>query len=241
MTSPFESINIVDAAVEQLIADAKRLGLVWSLVQATVAPVTGTPGVWPIHNTYVIQDNDTNVTRAISLIGNIAGGTRVMIMHVPPQGNYIIGATSSFTPGVQYVAWSSTSSPSIGASPTALFTITGVSYQPLRAYRVSFGQMISSSLSNTYADFRLHKQGGTQLGEYGRYTTVALGTNYHASGALYVSNPTSVTVSNQTVELRVSASIGTITQFASSDTARFLIVEDCGPAASFPFATSVLV
>ena len=85
------SDNTAVDAVRELLSQAKRLNLIWTLIPATVAPITGAVNVWPSSNTYVIQDNDINVSRAMSLVGCVRGGTRVMIMHVPPQGNYIIG------------------------------------------------------------------------------------------------------------------------------------------------------
>lgn len=91
-----ESFNINDivlAAVNQLKTEASRLGISWNLIPATVATISGSSGgEWPASNVYVIQDNDTNVSRSMSLIGRVRPGTRVMLMHVPPQGNYIIGS-----------------------------------------------------------------------------------------------------------------------------------------------------
>jgi hypothetical protein len=91
MTSPEEPIDVAGVAAEELIAQARRLGIVWTLIPGTVSSVANSSGMWPASNTWVVQDNDTNPTRAMSLIGPIAEDTRVMIMHVPPQGNYIIG------------------------------------------------------------------------------------------------------------------------------------------------------
>lgn len=86
-----EIVNAIGVGVDEIIRNAQQLGLTWTLIPATTATITGGKSYWPPTNTYVIQDNDTTVTRAISLIGRVFSGTRVMIMHVPPAGNYIIG------------------------------------------------------------------------------------------------------------------------------------------------------
>lgn len=90
MTSPIEP-DLIGSAVEELINQAKRLGLTWSIIPGTVSSVSSSSGLWPASNTWVVQDNDSNPTRAMSLVGPVAESTRVMLMHVPPQGNYIIG------------------------------------------------------------------------------------------------------------------------------------------------------
>lgn len=91
MTQPMSIVNAIDVGIEEVVQNAQRLGLTWTLIPATTAAVTGATPYWPPTNTYVIQDNDTTVTRAMSLIGRVFGNTRVMIMRVPPSGNYIIG------------------------------------------------------------------------------------------------------------------------------------------------------
>lgn len=93
MTSP-----AVDATTVALIEQARRLGLAWTLTPATVS-VDSTD----VMNVQVIIDGSPlNATRAISLIGQLVTGTRVMVISVPPQGNYIIGFYGS---GGQWTEW----------------------------------------------------------------------------------------------------------------------------------------
>lgn len=99
--SAFNNTDATLAAINQLKLDADRLGISWTLIPATAAVVSGGgSNYWPASNVYVIQDNDVNPSRAISLIGRVASSARVMIMHVPPQGSYIIGTFGDTTTDV---------------------------------------------------------------------------------------------------------------------------------------------
>lgn len=88
MTQPERQVgsDAVTAGVETLVAMARRLGLTWRLVPATVSAGATASGVVP-----VIFDNDTTETSTISMIGAVAEGVRVFVLSIPPQGNYIIG------------------------------------------------------------------------------------------------------------------------------------------------------
>lgn len=73
--------------VQALINNAKRLGLLWTLTPGTVAPAAGASSLVP-----VIVDGDDIAINTVSLIGAQSSGMRVMVLTVPPAGNYIIGA-----------------------------------------------------------------------------------------------------------------------------------------------------
>lgn len=79
----------IGTALSEFMSQAQRLGIVWSLRLATV---TGNIDV--IQNTsatrIVLDGDDARIT-ANSLIGRLAGTTRVFVMFVPPAGSYIIG------------------------------------------------------------------------------------------------------------------------------------------------------
>lgn len=82
MTQPAQ-----DATTAAIVAQARRLGLTWTLTPATVAQDSS-----DMMNVQVtIDGSPLNPTRAISLIGQLMADTRVMIATVPPQGNYIVG------------------------------------------------------------------------------------------------------------------------------------------------------
>lgn len=120
MTSP-ENTEAIGVGAEEIVSQARRLGLSWTLIPATAATVSGTSSnAWPPSNTWVVQDNDSSPTRAISLIGPVASGARVMVLHVPPQGNYILGTIGVGGPsGIGASAWTDY------GTPSTIWTSTG--------------------------------------------------------------------------------------------------------------------
>jgi hypothetical protein len=78
------------AGTKQLIEDAQRLGILWTLRPATVNSTS------PLKVTF---DGDDVPISAVSLVGALAAGTRVMGLLIPPGGNFIIGFNdgSAFT------------------------------------------------------------------------------------------------------------------------------------------------
>lgn len=91
----------IDATTVALIEQARRLGLTWTLTPATVS--TDSSDVMNVQ--VLIDGSPLNATRAISLIGQLVTGMRVMVASVPPQGNYIIGFYGS---GGQWTEWTPT-------------------------------------------------------------------------------------------------------------------------------------
>lgn len=74
------------ALVKSLIAQARRLGLVWTMRNATV--VDGTD----VNRTVIRFDGDTGSSfDIISVIGRVITGQRVVVASVPPAGQFIIG------------------------------------------------------------------------------------------------------------------------------------------------------
>jgi hypothetical protein len=77
----------VGVGIEALVETFRRMGLMWRLLPATVfADDTNTPT-----SLRITIDGDTDPTRAISLVGLPPQGSRVFVMVVPPQGNYVVG------------------------------------------------------------------------------------------------------------------------------------------------------
>lgn len=85
MTAP-EDVGI---GIQTMVETFQRLGLMWRLVKGTVFDAANTPTL-----TLVTFDTDDDPSNCISMIGQVAAGTRVYVMVVPPQGNYIIGLGS---------------------------------------------------------------------------------------------------------------------------------------------------
>jgi hypothetical protein len=80
------------ALVQEVKDNANRLGLTWQIIAASVAD--------PLIPT-VVFDSDALVIAApaVSLIGVVAAGDRVMVMAVPPAGTYIIGGPPAMNGG----------------------------------------------------------------------------------------------------------------------------------------------
>ncbi|MGI0012086.1 MAG: hypothetical protein ACREBU_01390 [Nitrososphaera sp.] len=91
------SAQLVAAGVKELISDASRLGLVWQLKFATVTTIVG----GAIIN--VRLDGDPSFAAgvpAVLLVPAPVVGERVVVLFVPPSGNYVIAnSTRSVTPG----------------------------------------------------------------------------------------------------------------------------------------------
>lgn len=111
MTAPSPELIVV-GAVGEVKSNADNLDLTWALRPATVDSFSGS-------TLSVIMDGDTITVPAISLLGYVPAGTRVMIMNVPPSGLYAI-APLSYTNDSAYtdyamVTTSSGTPPSVGS------------------------------------------------------------------------------------------------------------------------------
>jgi hypothetical protein len=76
------------AAAKQVVADARRLGLTWTLQNGTVTSTS------PIK---VEMDGDNVSIQVASMIGSVSLGLRVYVIQVPPAGNFIVGFVGSIS------------------------------------------------------------------------------------------------------------------------------------------------
>lgn len=76
-------IAALTAAAQQVVADAKRLGLTWTLQNGTVTALQP--------NLQVQMDGDAVSIQVASMIGSIALGQRVYVIQVPPAGSFVVG------------------------------------------------------------------------------------------------------------------------------------------------------
>lgn len=79
----------IGLGVEELISQAKRLGLLQTYRPATITDVPTEFSSFA--NFLAILDGDDAPIPVQSLVGGLVVGTRVMVMTVPPQGVYVIG------------------------------------------------------------------------------------------------------------------------------------------------------
>lgn len=109
-----ESAELAVGAVKEVQDNAKSLGLNWILRPATIGTYDDDTNV-----AIATFDGDAESVPMISLVGYLAAGTRVMVMVVPPSGNYITGITGyvgdSAWINYSMVAFSTGVSPSVGS------------------------------------------------------------------------------------------------------------------------------
>lgn len=144
----------VKVPVKQLatavIQRAERLGLKWHLRPATVTNPTlaGAP--------QIIYDGDTVAIRAVSLIGPVVEGDRVMALISPPAGNHIVGWVGDGGPQgtIAYVERSTSSTAS--ASPQGVLRLDAVPLKAGRRYRFRTSHLlITSTVANDVGTARL--------------------------------------------------------------------------------------
>ena len=79
------------AAAKQVVADARRLGLVWTMQNGTVTATS------PVK---VEMDGDNVSILVTSMIGAVTLGLRVYVIQVPPAGNFIVGFVGAAQPAL---------------------------------------------------------------------------------------------------------------------------------------------
>lgn len=75
--------QLLGTAAEAIVDNAKDLGLTWTLRPATAVKNVNGPAI--------VYDGDTEVLGVVPLQGTAIPGDRVMVLQIPPGGNYIIG------------------------------------------------------------------------------------------------------------------------------------------------------
>lgn len=114
--------GVFGVGTQAIVDNAVRLGLTWRLVPATV-----TADSFPT-NVFITLDGDTQPSRAQSLIGNISSGQRVMVLIVPPQGCYIIGALG-VTLDQSFVTYNVNGAVGVDSTASATYTNLGTTLQ----------------------------------------------------------------------------------------------------------------
>lgn len=232
--------NIIVAA-QTVVAEAKRLGLLWSVRYATVVS-GGDPG-----NVHVIYDGDpedTVVEFLVSVVGKFHYGQRVVVFAVPPAGNFVVGTLNSpkyADAGAQVGFVSSiANSAAIGTTPTAVLTqFTNMQLYDGVAYRVicdgnhfSSGAGILDQLS--FWTDAVSTGGTVFLGNH--RTEGGASTHYHAQQIFRKVGTRLV----DTWYLASNSTSGTVTQFAGITTARYVEVQVAGRAEDYPDTPTII-
>lgn len=138
---PLTQTEITDL-VGQVVANANKLGLVWQL---RPGEVLGTDG----SNALVQMDGDTVPIPVTPIDGTPPVGTRVFVVAVPPNDNYIIGR--QFGPVVDTLTDTPDGSGFLTVTHDAGFTPTSVIVQPSAPISggTIFGQAVVDTITAT--------------------------------------------------------------------------------------------
>jgi hypothetical protein len=154
-------VDTYAAGTKQLIDDAQRLGISWTLRPGTVTISS------PLKVTF--DGDDTPIT-AVSLIGVLAEATRVMGLLIPPGGNFIVGYndgnthTSRLAPFANFAgagALGSTSSATFVNIPILPF-VTVVKQFDANTSNISLimSQSLFTTIAATGVEFGINLAGG---------------------------------------------------------------------------------
>ncbi len=166
---------------------------------------------------------DRTSSETLTLDGNLritgelrVGGTR--------QGKGYVDSTSL-----------DTSLPPIGNTPATAVFVSNVTWEAGRAYKVSFGTNVESSLAGALCRFQLHKtdESGTLMWDFGDWRTEG-GNDMHVGGDGYIRR-TAGTDLVATIALSIATITGgeTTTHLGSAARPRFLLIEDIGSSSDY--------
>jgi len=226
------------ATVEELLRHAKRLGLIWDLRPATVSNTTAsTLGAYePI----VIMDQDvaTAAIPVVSFVGPVAVNMRVMVMRVPPAGNYIIGIISANAVKRYEIGSVASHGTTITTTETVLETFTNFAILPQAAYRIEVdGALVAATTTLTRFRLRKTNTAGQSLSASDAFPGVGLGQGpmRHVG---YFRNTGAATLTYNLV-LTAATFASTSTWYADSETPRYVSIQYAGPAVDYPSAVVV--
>ncbi|HSJ75324.1 MAG TPA: hypothetical protein VK899_03955 [Gemmatimonadales bacterium] len=95
--------DLVATGALALVDNASRLGLTWKIRLATV----NTTGANP---TVIVDGDDTTTLNAVPMFGNMAIGSRVYVLLIPPDGVYIVGQVAAWESGSETLTFASATS-----------------------------------------------------------------------------------------------------------------------------------
>jgi hypothetical protein len=209
------------AGITALLTEARRLGLVWGLRPAT-AQGDGN----------YIYDGDQEPIKAVNLITPVSAGYRVMIMFVPPSGNYVVGELSPPPRGRGLFIETSetTSSPAVGTSESTVLSILQVSFPAGRAYEFKVSGGIFSTVAGALAYFRI-RNGSALLGEFYRQRTEGGSVMTQDMSLLAGTVPGDGVITadiNLNMFISPASGVNTVSHFGSTDRPRRLMCYDIG-------------
>lgn len=226
------------SSVDELLNQARRLGLTWDLRAATVAETTGsyTPYV-----PRVVPDGDTDDSRGIiatSFVGGVAPTMRVMVMYVPPAGAYIV-STFDPTQVQRYEIGSRTShSTSMTTTETVMETFRNFTVLPGAAYRIEIGGWLLAA-SGTFTIFRIRNTStaGQSLNATAFINGIGLAQAPLTYFGYFVNRTDAPIITN--LVLTGVTNTASSTWGADSERPRYVSIQYAGPAVEYPSAVGI--
>lgn len=224
--------NLMGVAVQELIRQARALGLTWTLRLATV--VNNAPDALT-----AIYDGDT---AALSMV-NMSGATlepqeRVYGLIIPPSGNFIIGRVVRVGP-IGRVD-SSTYTGNDNVAEIIILTTDSITFLGGRAYRIRY--RISTATAGPASNQTIVRVRfgstifATVLGDATYVNNVGFGQEARY-GAIYATCGRTIS-SKICLTQQAAVNINT-TATASATNVFFLEVEEVGPMGNYPHAVNV--
>lgn len=238
MTTPVDPTiqqTVALASIDELIVQAKRLGLTWGMRPAGVTDISNGAGPY---NPRVLMDGDSTgaTIQAVSLIGGLAVGMRVMVMYVPPVGYYIVGIISSSSIARVERGGFANHATSITTTETVMETFTQFTALPGAVYKVELGSWILA-MTTVATTFKFRKT--NTAGQVIASTSLVFGVGLAQAPLYYtgyfVNNTGSPIIS--TIVLTAITASGTSTWGADTGRPRYASIQYAGPAIEYPFAT----
>lgn len=239
-TTPVEPTipqTVTLSSVDELREQAQRLGLTWDLRAATVAETTGS---FSPYNARIIPDGDTSDSdgiTAVSFMGGVAVNMRVMVMHVPPVGSYMIGSVNS-EDFQHYERGGFVGHPTgITNVEQVMETFPQFVIRAKAAYRWQVGNaLLAGTTSFTRFYLRKTNVAGASMGQSAYWVGVGLAPAPLSHVAYFVNNTDADIV---TTIVCTAVSTTTSTWLGSVDQPRFVSIQYVGPAVEYPFAVAV--
>lgn len=229
------------AAVQQIVSDPARLGLVWNLRPATVTDVVTNVSHEQVQQELAIQmDGDDVPITAVNISGSaVSIGTRVYAIEVPPGGVFVIGTANISTAGRGILKHVTSTGATNFTTETVILTLSGVTFPAGRAFQLT----AKVSYTVTVAGFGLFlfrrtNIAGFALAEF-EYVTAAGGAANECLGVAQFVNTGAAAIS-QDVVLTAISSAGTGTAINTQPFGPFFFqATDIGPASLFPGLPSI--
>jgi hypothetical protein len=226
------------SSVSELRDQASRLGLTWNLRAATVAE---TNSAFTAYVPRIDLDGDENVSSgitAVSFIGGVAVGMRVMVMIVPPVGYYIVGAFNPAQTQRFEIGARTSHGTTITTTEAVLETFDAFTVLPGAAYRVEVDGWLLAG-TTTFTIFRIRKTStaGQSLTASDAFPGGGLtqGPMRHVG---YFVNTTTDAVTADLVLTGITLA-STSTWSADSERPRYVSIQYAGPAVEYPSAVGI--